>query len=661
MSLSRRLAWRLRMRLPDVQPIATSGHQTRSLADLPHCLHRKIIGAFSMVKPVKRVLHIGNVANYGYNIGKLLQQEGLQSHTINWDYYHINAQPMWEEGRLDPSGVGDHFFPKLPSALDAGFANPVWYVQGPRELACLTLIAMNERKAVRAAVFRWLLNRHLARIHDRAYRENSAPRDARILAFAFKVALGGFGTSAKLSGVLRVVLNRFTGFSTAKLLPPFGGALFSRLRVSSVRHALGVKWKVLNALDAIRSLARRIVRKALRHAGITIGAPRTVPILPSSPTPSSIAPTADPAFAAEGEAVAAASRHTTFEALVQSLIRQYQTVHPDRSFDPMLLMQYQHTLPIMSRLFRHYDLIIGYAIEGIWPLVAGFPYVAYEFGTIRNLPFEDTATGRLAYLTYRNCEQIIVTNCDNEAPAKRLARPYFFLPHVVNESGRLDDRETENARSAFIAEHGGRFVVFHPSRQHWDEQRDTNWDKGNDHLFRGFARLVKNEAPEARCIAVAWGQSLERSKALIAELGIEENIVWISPQPHIAMMRYICLSDVVCDQFTIPTFGGIPPKAFHAGKPVITSFDPGLHHWCFDSLPPILSADTPDAVHAALAMLHGDPLKAREIGEAGERWYVKENSNARVRQVLLSRLSGLKETSRTEPDAHIGKSIVQSK
>jgi glycosyltransferase involved in cell wall biosynthesis len=301
-------------------------------------------------------------------------------------------------------------------------------------------------------------------------------------------------------------------------------------------------------------------------------------------------------------------------------------------------------MPLMRRLFAPYDVVVGYAVEGIWPLMAGRPYVAYEFGTIRNLPFEDSAMGRLAALVYRHCEQTIVTNSDNEAPAKRLGRPYFFLPHVVNESGLLDATSAAAFRAELVARHGGDFFIFHPPRQHWDETRDTNWDKGNDHLFRGFAELVRSGAAGARCITVAWGQTLEKSRALVEELGITDKVIWITPQPHIAMMRHVCACDVVCDQFTIPTFGGIPPKAFHAGKPVVTAFDPALHAWCFEEMPPLLPANSAQAVAAALIGLHADPQRRAEIGARGADWYRRFNSNARVLSVLEQNLAGLAPT-----------------
>jgi glycosyltransferase involved in cell wall biosynthesis len=786
------------------------------------------------IKPL-RVLHIGNVANYAYNIGKILQSEGIENHVIAWDYYHINAHPVWEEGVFDAGSVGDHFFPKLPEPSLAGFAEPQWFVQGPRVLACLSLIAQNEGKFWRANFFRRLLRKHVKQVHDSTYRARMAAGRQRLIELVCTDLLGGLGNPETLSLVsrrfpnglvkvpsIRIEALRRTGlrrldtlrWTSLNRLEPLRWTALNHIsawrwavsnRINALRWKIlnrinALHWSILNGVDALRSVTirvgatlplpvKQVVKKAIGWNRLVVAPPSpnlaaTMPLYPTSGKPADTAATVASSGNACGEpmtggvavsleakpptvdslppsssmvqdkglvvhykkahstsagpadiravaassgntcgepitgsadvsaarksptveslpptpqeeqdqglvvqykqehstsgepadtgAVAASSGNTCgepitgsadvsaapesptvesppptpFEAHVQSLIAQYKQIYPERDFDPMLLRQYEHTLPLMRRLFSHYDLIIGYAIDGIWPLMAGAPYVAYEFGTIRNIPFSDTPMGRLAAVTYLNAEQTVVTNSDNEAPAKRLGRPFFFLPHVVNEGGLLTPHEAETARKEFIAEYGGNFIVFHPSRQHWDEARDTNWDKGNDHLWRGFARLVRDTAPNARCVAVAWGEQLARSKALIEELGITANVVWINPQVHIAMMRYICLCDVVCDQFTIPTFGGIPPKAFNAGKPVVTAFDPGLHHWCFDELPPLIPANSAQLVYEALTRLYIDREFAAALGRKGADWYRRENSNARVREVLLANLRGLQSTKR---------------
>jgi hypothetical protein len=512
-------------------------------------------------RPV-RVLHIGNVANYAYNIARILQTDEIQSDVITWDYYHINARPVWEDGDFDSSHIGDHFFPRLPEPWAANFEDPDWYFHGPRRLICHAMIARNEGRHGLSQYLRRLCERYMRRIADQGRREST-----------------GFQERMRIKEVLA---EDVIGGITPRGAPD---------------HA--DKW--------LRS----------RNWGRVI-APATRSIL---------------SLGAKSKANAApGSDNGAFDRLVNDQVASYLDLWPDREFDPSLLTQFKGDIALMRRLLKPYDVVIGYAIDGIWPLIAGRRYIAYEFGTIRNLPFEDNLMGKLASVVYRNGHETIVTNCDNEAPAKRLGRPYRFLPHVINENWMVP--EAKSLRSDLQRKHGGDFFVFHPPRQHWDATRNTNWDKGNDKLFRAVAEIVHKGGVDARCIAVNWGATLEDSKQLIRELGIERHVIWIDPQPHRRMMQYIAACDVVADQFTIPTFGGIPPKAFHSSRPVLTSFDPALHRWCFSEMPPLLAASEPDDIAAHLRRLASDTAFARHVATEGNRWYRAQNSNDRIRAIM---------------------------
>jgi hypothetical protein len=509
-----------------------------------------------------RVLHIGNIANYAYNIARVLQTDDIVSDAISWDYYHINARPIWEDGDFDSADTGDQYFPRLPGAFEAKFDEPEWYFHGPRRLACHALIARNEGRHALSQVLRRLNERYMRRIADPVVRESQGFKDRTRAAEIIAEDLnGGFG-AAQWPGHLE---NWLASKPHTARLRKFAAALNARAKVNA--------------------------------------APPSV----SSPV-------------------------DAFEGLVEREVASYRALWPDREIDPMLVRQFGNDVVLMARLMAHYDVIIGYAIDGIWPLIAGRKYLAYEFGTIRNLPFEDGIMGKLASIVYRNCSEIIVTNCDNEVPAKRLARPYRFLPHVINENWMVES--ASDLRAVLVSRHGGNFFIYHPSRQHWDETRNTNWDKGNDKLLRAFAGLVHNHGVDARCIAVNWGTTLAESKSLVKELGVADKMIWIEPQPHRRMMRYVAAADVIVDQFTIPTFGGIPPKAFHASRPVVTCFDPALHQWCFEEMPPLLPACEPAGIEAALLKLARNPAYARELGAKGNQWYQRENSNARIRTIL---------------------------
>lgn len=531
-----------------------------------------------------KVLHLGNVANYGYNIGKVLQTDTIESHTLNWDYYHFASRPEWEEGEFDSREMGDHYFPNIPGPSVTGFRRPRWYVHGPQRSAALCLIAMNEGKQLRARLIRFLLDRHLRRLGDPAYRRRENAWRVSTLWQSFCMDLMGDGKG-------------------------------------NTQRAIAAAWRVLQ-----ERRARPATHEAPPQAAAAPPAPPPRPAreLPL-PVPLATAPAA------------------TFDDLVEGLRREYLAAYPHRDLDPLLLRQFEISRALMQRLFAPYDLVIGYAIDGIWPLMAGKPYMAYEFGTIRNIPFTDDSQGRLAFLAYRRALRTIVTNSDTEDSAKALGLDHFFLPHVINESGTPTPAEAEAFRAGLVARHGGDFFVFHPPRQHWNAARDTNWDKGNDHLLRGFASFVRDTAPEARCICVEWGESVADSRRLVEELGIGRNVIWIAPQPHRSMMRYIAACDAVADQFSLSTFGGIPPKAFHLGRPVISCFDPAIHAWCYSEMPPIAAARTAGEIAAALARLHADPEHKAALGEAGRDWYRRHNSNARIREILGAAVTDLLE------------------
>jgi hypothetical protein len=97
--------------------------------------------------------------------------------------------------------------------------------------------------------------------------------------------------------------------------------------------------------------------------------------------------------------------------------------------------------PLLKVLFSHYDVIQAYATYTIMPYVAGRrDYLAYEHGTIRRIPFEETAEGRLCATTYHTAATVLVTNSDNLTAVEKLEFPaskVVCLPHAF-DSDKLD-------------------------------------------------------------------------------------------------------------------------------------------------------------------------------------------------------------------------------
>lgn len=326
-----------------------------------------------------------------------------------------------------------------------------------------------------------------------------------------------------------------------------------------------------------------------------------------------------------------------FAARRDSLIAEFGSTFPERT-DRLVgrdfrnyYLDHRH----WRALLPHYDAVIGYATDGVFPLLCGFrPYFAFEHGTIRNIPFEANMQGRLCALTYRKADGVFITNCDNLKAAQKLGLQNFrFVPHPMPTAGPPID--PKSIREELKRQHGCEFIVFHPSRQHWSAGRHSDWEKGNDILIRGFARFVKEIEPKAHAVFVKWGQTIRESRELIDELGISHAVSWVDPMPNPRLLAYIEASDATADQFYLGAFGSIMPKALMLGRPCLIKFDPDMHRWCFDEMPPVANCGTPEETFEALLRMRRDPPALQAMQEGSRRWFQQHHSNDRVAQTLL--------------------------
>jgi len=270
-------------------------------------------------------------------------------------------------------------------------------------------------------------------------------------------------------------------------------------------------------------------------------------------------------------------------------------------------------------LEKRYDLFQAYATHPIYPLLlgGGRPYVAFEHGTMRELPFEDSWRGRLLALAYREAAKVIITNPDVVAQAQLLGLDnYVFIPHPLDEE-KYRDGPSELRRA--LEGEAVDFVVLCPSRHDWHI-------KGNDRLLHAFAQFVRAKHPNALLILFEWGAEVQRSRELVGELAIEANVRWLRPLPKLRLIDAYRAADVVCDQFLLGTFGAVAPEAMACGRPVVMAFDAGLHRWCFPELPPVVDARSAGEICAVLKRLAGDAEERQRLGGRGREWVERHHS-----------------------------------
>lgn len=270
-----------------------------------------------------------------------------------------------------------------------------------------------------------------------------------------------------------------------------------------------------------------------------------------------------------------------------------------------------------EKWYDGYDLIQAYATEPIhaWMFGQGRPYVAFEHGTMRHIPFEASGTGRLLTLAYRRAAKVIITNPDVIAAARRLGlNKFVFIPHPVDET-KYCTRPTP-VRSQLVNRYQTDLVFFAPSRHNWVL-------KGNDVLIRAFARFVKGSTRKPLLIVSEWGQEVAESQRLIQELGVGDRVVWTPPLNKMRLIEYYNAADLILDQFTIGTFGTVTPEAMACEKPVLLHFDRQVHEWCYAEMPPVISARTEDQIFRQLIELCADHARRKAIGQSSREWIVK--------------------------------------
>ena len=275
-------------------------------------------------------------------------------------------------------------------------------------------------------------------------------------------------------------------------------------------------------------------------------------------------------------------------------------------------------------LAQDYDLTVLYGPEvtkaGLLP--PDRPYVAFEHGTMRTLPFENTLQGQLLALGYQLADACIITNPDVLGSAKRLGlRHYRFIPHPVDET-KYCPGETPLANE-LRRELRVPLIFFCPSRHEWSNGSDS---KRSDRVIRAFGRYVREAEPAglpaAALVLTKWGTDVRASQQLCHDLGIEGRVVWRHPMHKMRLLEYYRAADIVLDQFhdAVGSFGTVTVEAMACARPVIMYFNPQAHEWCLEENPPIQSALTTPEIYGQLVALAGSAERRAAVGAQSRAW-----------------------------------------
>lgn len=542
------------------------------------------------VPPGVSILHVGGVGTNALINSGLLVERGYQSHVAAYDIYHCVCSPEWQElagHGLSRKDLGDDYFPNFFRIAESVAARPRWFAQGPQLLTITYLNSLRRGDQIAANIlWRTLQYSRFKAVLSRT----TVPSTLYLDEASFHSALD------ELSVATVFVDDLYAAFAAEQLIDRFI-SLASRLNGNLDRSQFIPPFTTAY-IDAIVASDDRLASdvESCRAVGLTslIGLEQLDWLAISGID-------ADRAHRA-------AKRRNGLRLNDASL------------FDSVM--------PAWNALFTLYDHRMMYGGSAALGLLSDSPsYMAYEHGTIRSIPFNDDALGRLTRAAYERADAVFLTNTDYATAKRRLefqADKRTYVPHAFDERPLIEFASAH--RSPQRRE--GPIRLFAPARQDW-VLGDPTRSKANHLIVEATAELVAAGETNFEVVFVNWGDDVAATKELIRMRDVEARFSWIDPLARNALwMRYLD-SDAILDQFLISGLSGVTYEALTLGCRVITKDDGICNKEFFGVPPPFLAASSSKEIAQRILGLIADPDDLSGIGSASRDWVRQYHSGAR--------------------------------
>jgi glycosyltransferase involved in cell wall biosynthesis len=607
-----------------------------------------------------RVLHIGNIANNAYNNAKIQRTHGIDADVLCYDYYHIMATPEWEDAEL--SAQVDSSLPDWWQTKLRGFQRPDWFVQGPTSLCVSYLVARAKGQRFLSKLRRWgLEGAYWDLLEDKAKQVGSSRFPAKSwMTRSFSTYIlslyrrsGPYISSIDpWKTISQRLISPIKSLRSRVFVPLIVAATAAppRMAGASILTSIWVWQRKLRSLPSIYVreffLDERTEEAILLDFSLLKIIWNIFSIVLRSMLELAVYFLFFPVRLSESSGNVILMTERECKTIADGLVARFRQQEPGIS-EPIWTEFHRYLVAHALRfspVLAHYDIIQGYSIDGIIPLSNGVSaFSAYEHGTLRDIPFENTWLGLVCRIVYRNAPSIFITNSDVLESANRLKldkEKTCFLPHAFDDL-RLDVFRKTNHE---IVPDPDIVHFFCPSRQHWRDQNQS-LTKGSDLMLRAAAKVAA-EGHNFRLILVEWGVDIDASKALIAELNLEGFVSWVPPMDKRSLWRQYCKCHAVLDQFSLPALGGVGFEALALGRRLITRIDIDQLQIFFGYAPPVLPAASIDQIASSIRAVILDPEDHAQTGASGRRWIENYHSarrivglQAREYRVLLERRS----------------------
>ncbi|WP_205958312.1 hypothetical protein [Qipengyuania sediminis] len=158
--------------------------------------------------------------------------------------------------------------------------------------------------------------------------------------------------------------------------------------------------------------------------------------------------------------------------------------------------------------------------------------------------------------------------------------------------------------------------------------------KRNQWLIEGFARYVGSTGDRAALLVmVEYGPDVAASKALIGQLGIADQIIWLPLMTRLQIMRLLDHAHVGGSEFAGMLWGGAGWEFLSKGVPMLHYLENESAYALPDRpLPPFLNCASAEEI--ARALLTHDRAALRRMGECARAWYERYQGQALAARYL---------------------------
>ncbi len=209
---------------------------------------------------------------------------------------------------------------------------------------------------------------------------------------------------------------------------------------------------------------------------------------------------------------------------------------------------------------------------------------------------------------------------------------YLYLPQYTQKNFEAQPiyKKTKEIRDKYD------FIVFHQCRHVWRPIREEFQYKGNDILFKAYAKFIeKNPTTKALLVLFEYGWDFKESKEMIRELGIEDRVLWLPIMLRKEIMVWLNIADICVGELgrSFLAYGSVY-EDLALKKPFIGFRRDELYLNYYKTLYPMISTNQVDVVAEAFSDFVKDPNKYRIMGEQSHEWMLEYASKKPINHVL---------------------------